>query len=119
MRISRVCDAEELAAFRRYQASASNTWQFVQGLLNAGVPLVRAAIIGQAAIGELQTFFKNIGRTTAQSRHGFTRFSVAQVIQLFEDPDLLSADPELALMKQTVQRYAEIFESDSSEPQVT
>ena len=119
MQIGRVCDAQELAAFRRYQSSTSNTWQFVQDVLNAGVPLLKAAAVGTGAIGDLQTFFKHIGRTTAQSRCGMLRFRVAQVIQLFDDPDLVTGDPELALMRQTVHRYTELFDSEASAPRVT
>jgi len=119
MQISQRCEQQELAAFRRYQSSMSNTWSFVAALLDADVPLFRASVTGKAAIGELQTFFKNVGTATAHSRHGALRFSVAQLVQLLEDANLVAADPQVSEMRGTVHQYADLFQSPASAPQVT
>ena len=118
MKHLRACDAIELAAFRHYQATASNTWQFVECLLDAGVPLLKARISGHNAIGELPTFFKNVGNAVAVLRHGTSRFRVSQVVQLFDDPDL-AADQGVADMRRTVHGYMELFVSPTSTPRVT
>ena len=119
MQIGRRCEPQELAAFRRYQSSMSNTSSFVEILLDAGVPLFRGSVTGTTAIGELQTFFKNVGSATAHSRHGTLRFSVAQLIQVIEDANLIAADPRISEMRRTVYQYAKLFQSDDSAPQVT
>lgn len=97
----------------------SNTWSFVESLLDAGLPLFRGSVTGKTAIGELQTFFKNVGTATAHSRHGTLRFSVAQLIQLFDDPSLVATDPRISEMRRAVYHYAQLFQSDESNPQVT
>ena len=114
----RFCDASEVAAFRRYQADSSNTWQFVSRLLDGGVRLSKAAVAGHSAIGELETFFKNIGTVVALQRYGTSRFRISQVVPLFDDPDL-AADQDVAEMRTTVHRYTALFMAPMSSPLVT
>lgn len=98
----------------------SHTWLGlgVSALLNCGVLLVKGAVTGHAAIGELETFFKNVGAAVALRRHGTARFRVYQVMQLFEEPSLAD-DQDITEMRQFVYCYAELFLMPTSAPRVT
>jgi hypothetical protein len=111
------CSAKEVAEFRAYHRARSDTASLVIPLLER-VPLERTSVVGLAEIGQLCSFFKNIGDVQAIHRVGSDRFSIAAAVHLLEDASF-GHDSDVTDARKTVLHYLTKFGESESCPCVT
>jgi hypothetical protein len=115
--MSRQCTSDEVRAFLQYQLARSNTKDFVLSAVRE-TGLERSEVVGVPAIGRLLTFFQNIGRARSTEVTGQRYFTVRAAAALQQDP-VFAADPEVAALRDCVEKYVSLFDSPSSNPWVT
>ena len=114
----RPCSPSEVSAFCDYMAANSATGGWALGMLAAGGRIFIDCVAGSDAIGELTTFFKNIGVAVSSARTGEARFRVRDAIELFELPEY-KEDRAVAEMRTKALRYRRLFDGPGSRPVVT
>jgi hypothetical protein len=77
------CPEHEKQELLAYLRANSHVQQPVQ-MIEAGCPLEKGKVKGIANIGQLVTYFRNLGNTYSQKLHGTEFFSVAQALEVSE-----------------------------------
>lgn len=122
MRLSRFehrpCTVEEIEALREYHRTHSHVAPVVLALIERQFPVLRANVNGADSIGQLKTFFGNIGRARCRDMHASDRFLVRQAADVLVCDDYRD-DPDVTLMSERVARYKHLFNTATSDPKVT
>ena len=114
----RACDAGEIVALRDYHTRESHVAGIVVPLLDQGVVVRKASVRGLARIGQLRTFFGNIGNAHCRTLFGTDRYRVAQALEVLHNP-FYNTHQDVADTREKVNRYKFKFALPGSDPKVT
>ena len=85
---------------------------------SGGGAVQKGKVEGTARIGQLKTFFGNIGQAHCRSLFGSDRYRVAQALEVLQNP-VYNFHPDVADMRRKVNHYKFEFALPTSDPKVT
>ncbi len=113
----RPCVDGERSVLRNYHQAQSHVRTVVVPLIDRGVPVLMGEVRGLAAIGQLRTFFGNIGDAHCRATVGSHRYSVGQALEVLRNPAYVHPDVEDTRRK--INQYKLEFALPTSNPKVT